>query len=154
MLARIDDVEGNLIGVLRTYLRRNGSGKASVDPVKAILGGAAGGGVRLGTASGTLMIGEGIETCLSAMQVMDLPAWATIGTAGMTGLVVPSIVKTVIILVDHDRHGAGERAARVAADCWLAEGRIVRFAMPPEEGTDFNDLLVGLTDRRPSDVSP
>jgi hypothetical protein len=35
----------------------------------------------------------------------------------------------------------GERAARIAARHWLAEGRRVRLALPPEPGSDFNDLL-------------
>jgi hypothetical protein len=29
------------------------------------------------------------------------------------------------------------------AERWLAEGRRVRLAMPPEPGSDFNDVLVG-----------
>jgi phage/plasmid primase-like uncharacterized protein len=52
-------------------------------------------------------------------------------------------VRQVIILADHDSSGAGEHAARVAAQRWLAEGRRVWIAMPPEPGTDFNDVLVG-----------
>jgi putative DNA primase/helicase len=57
--------------------------------------------------------------------------------------VLPLAVHTVIILADHDRNGAGEHAARVAAKRWVAEGRQVRIAMPPEPGTDFADILVG-----------
>jgi putative DNA primase/helicase len=52
-------------------------------------------------------------------------------------------VHEVVILADHDENGAGERAARLAADRWLAEGRRVRIAMPPQPGTDFNDVMLG-----------
>ena len=44
---------------------------------------------------------------------------------------------------DHDANGTGERAAHDAAARWLAEGRRVRIAMPPEPGADFNDVLIG-----------
>jgi putative DNA primase/helicase len=61
----------------------------------------------------------------------------------MVALMLPPIVRTVIILADHDVSGAGERAARTAAARWLAEGRRVRIAMPPQPATDFNDVLLG-----------
>jgi putative DNA primase/helicase len=52
-------------------------------------------------------------------------------------------VRHVIILADNDPNGAGERAARKAAARWLAEGRRVRIAMPPEPGSDMADVLAG-----------
>jgi hypothetical protein len=42
-----------------------------------------------------------------------------------------------------DAYHNGERAARTAAQRWLAEGRRVRLAMPPEPGTDMADVLAG-----------
>jgi hypothetical protein len=41
--------------------------------------------------------------------------------------------------------GRGEEAARNAARRWIAEGRRVQIAMPPDPGTDFNDVLLGRT---------
>jgi putative DNA primase/helicase len=99
--------------------------------------------VRLAPAAETLLIGEGIETALAAMQATAQPAWAGLSTSGMVALRLPPIVCTVVILADHDRSGAGERAARTAAQRWLAEGRRVRIAMPPEPGTDMADVLAG-----------
>jgi putative DNA primase/helicase len=92
------------------------------------------------------MVAEGIETCLAAMQSTRLPGWAAPGWAalstwGMKALVLPPVVREIIILADHDADGAGERAARVAAERWLSEGRQVRIAMPPDPDTDFADLL-------------
>ena len=89
------------------------------------------------------MIAEGIETGLAATQACGVPAWAALSTSGMRALVLPPLVHTVILLADHDVNGSGERAARAAADRWLAEGRRVRLALPPEPGSDFNDLLLG-----------
>ncbi len=145
MLARIDAVDGELIGVHRTYLRPDGSGKADIEPAKATLGCAAGGAVRLAERCETLMIGEGIETCLAAMTATRLPGWSAISAGGIETLALPALVKTVIILADHDRNGRGARAAKTAAARWLVEGRRVRIALPLEPGTDFNDVLIGRT---------
>jgi putative DNA primase/helicase len=142
MVARVDDVDGRLIGVHRTWLAR--------DPVRqwyrrdrASLGPIGGGAVRLAPPAETLLIGEGIETTAAGMLATAQPAWAALSTSGMVALVLPPIVRTVVILADHDVSGAGERAARTAAARWLAEGRRVRLAMPPEPATDFNDVLLG-----------
>jgi putative DNA primase/helicase len=109
-----------------------------------MLGRAAGGAVRLAPAAETLLVGEGIETTLVPMQATGLPGWAALSAIGIERLMLPPLVQHVVILADHDRSGAGERAAYRTADRWLAEGRRVRIAMPPEPGTDFADLLRGL----------
>ncbi len=77
------------------------------------------------------------------MQATALPAWAALSTSGMAVLALPPIVRTVIVLADHDASAAGERAARTAAARWLAEARRVRIAMPPVPGTDMADVLAG-----------
>jgi putative DNA primase/helicase len=142
MIARIDNIDGELIGVARTWLTCDTTGNwRRLD--RAMLGRAAGGAVRLASAAETLMIGEGIETCLAAMQACSLPAWAALSTSGMPALILPPIIRTVIILADHDRSGAGVRAAYATADRWLREGRRVRIAIPPKPGTDFADVLLG-----------
>jgi hypothetical protein len=125
-----------------TYLARDGRGQRHrLD--RASLGPVGGGAVRLTPAIETLLIGEGVETCLAAIEATAQHAWAALSTSGMTALELPPIVRTVVILADHDESGAGERASRLAADRWLAEGRRVRIAIPPEPRTDFNDVLRG-----------
>jgi putative DNA primase/helicase len=152
MLARIDGPNGALIGVHRTYLRRDKRGdwhrrdRASLGPI-------AGGAVRLAPPAEMLLVGEGIETCLSAMQATGTPAWSALSTAGLVGLVLPSFVHTVVILADHDQNGAGTRAAHAAAARWIGEGRRVYVAMPPEPGTDFNDVLASCAYSRISELS-
>jgi hypothetical protein len=142
MVARIDSIDGELIGVHRTWLARDSAGQWRRRD-RAMLGRAGGGAVRLAPAADVLMVGEGVETCLSAMQATNMPAWASLSTSGMVGLILPQVVRTVIILADNDCSGAGERAARTAAARWLSETRRVRLAMPPDPGTDFNDVLMG-----------
>jgi putative DNA primase/helicase len=99
-----------------------------------------GGAVRLAEAEDVLMVGEGIETCLSAKQAAGLPAWAALSTSGLRALKLPKDIREVIVLADGD--DAGEKAARECGLRWLREGRRVRIARPPR-GLDFNDLLLG-----------
>ena len=90
-----------------------------------------------------LMVGEGIETCLTAMQATAMPAWVALSTSGVAALLLPPEVRHVIILADNDASGAGELAARTAAARWLGEGRRVRIATPAQPGTDMADVLAG-----------
>ena len=140
MVGRIDSIDGELIGISRTWLCRDAAGIWRRRD-RAMLGRASGGAVRLVPAVETLMVGEGIETCLAAMTAKSMPAWAALSTAGLVALALPPILRSVVILADHDANGAGERAARTAAARWLAEGRRVKLAMPPEPGSDFADML-------------
>jgi hypothetical protein len=142
MVARIDDIDGELIGLSRTWLLRGQNGDWRRHD-RAMIGRASGGAVRLAPAAETLLTGEGIETCLAPMQSTGIPAWAALSTSGLIALVLPPVVRHIIILADNDRSGAGERAARAAAARWIAESRRVRIAIPPEPGTDFNDVLLG-----------
>ena len=127
------------MGVHRTYLARDGRGKAPVEPNKMMLGPCRGGAVRLAPAGDPLMIGEGIETCLAAMQATGHGAWAALSTSGLRTLDLPPALQDVIVLADGD--APGEAAALAAAARWRHEGRRVRIARPPQ-GADFNDVLL------------
>ena len=131
---------GSPIAVHRTFLARDGNGKAPVEPAKMMLGPCRGGVVRLGRPKDVLMIGEGIETCLAAQQASGLPAWAALSTSGLRALDLPREVRDVIVLADGD--APGEAAAQDCAWRWKREGRRVRIARAPR-GVDFNDLLQG-----------
>ena len=132
--------DGTPLAIHRTFLARDGAGKAPVDPAKMMLGPCGGGAVRLADPSDVLMIGEGIETCLAAMQATGHPAWAALSTSGLRALDLPTEVRNVIVLADGD--DAGEAAAKDCALRWTREGRRVRIARPPR-GMDFNDMLAG-----------
>src|SRR3954454_2562525 len=66
LVARIDDVDGKFIGVHRTWIAQDCAGiwrrrdRATLGPIR-------GGAVRLAPPAETLMVGEGLETCASAM---------------------------------------------------------------------------------------
>ena len=128
------------LSIHRTFLDRGGLGKAPVDTAKLMLGPCRGGAVRLAEPSEILLVGEGIETCLSAMQATGYPAWAALSAPGMRALDLPETVREVVVLADGD--DPGEAAARNCARRWIRQYRRVRIARAPR-GTDFNDVLLG-----------
>lgn len=128
MVAAVLVADGRFLGVHRTFLARDGSGKAPVSPAKMSLGPIAGSAVHLGPAADGMLVGEGIETTLAAMQIAGRPGWAALSTSGLKRLALPESVKAVTILMDADE--PGEQAARAAAGRWTGEGRTVRIARP------------------------
>src|SRR5215471_4910873 len=132
------------LAIHRTFLAPGCGGKAPVDPQKMMLGPSRGGAVRLAAAGEVLMVGEGIETCLAAIQATGHPAWAALSTSGLRALDLPNDVRDVIVLADGDE--AGEAAARDCAWRWKREARRVRIARP-HQGMDFNDMLLGRAPR-------
>jgi hypothetical protein len=146
MLALVTNgVSGEPTGIHRTFLTRGGDSKAPVDPAKMMLGPCSGGVVRLGQPDdGMVMVGEGIETCLAAMQASSKPAWAALSTSGLRSLDLPRDIHDVLVLADGD--DPGEAAANDCARRLKREGRRVRIARPPR-GLDFNDLLLRFAPR-------
>jgi hypothetical protein len=139
MVALVTDVMDTPVGIHRTFLARDGSGKAPVSPGRMSLGPIRGGAVRLAPVAQKIVIGEGIETVLSVMKRTGTPGWAALSTSGLRTLGLPRVVEEVVVLADADP--AGEAAAREAADRWSREGRHVRIARPPHGYNDFNDML-------------
>ena len=140
MIALVHDGVGNICAAHRTFLDLSGV-KAAVDPPKASIGPIAGGAIRLHPPAPELLVAEGMETAASAGMLLGLPAWAAIACGNLgTSMVLPPGVRSVVIAADSD--GPGRRAATRAARRWMAEGRVVRIAMPDIPGTDFNDVLL------------
>nr|QIO37293.1 virulence-associated protein E [Bradyrhizobium sp. 1(2017)] len=140
MVALVTGAIGNApTAIHRTFLSRDGTSKAPVETAKMMLGPCSGGIVRLGGQGGVLLIGEGIETCLSAMQATEHRTWAALSTSGLRRLDLPDDERDVVVLADAD--APGEAAAMAAARRWAREGRRVRVARPPA-GMDFNDMLI------------
>ena len=138
MVALIRDRLGNPSGIHRTFLDPNGRGKAKISPNKKMLGQVKEAAVHLAPAGETLLIGEGIETCLSAYQASGLPTWAALSAGNMASIKPPEGVSTIIVLADNDE--AGMKAAVSAAEAYAVRGLSVRIATPPA-GHDFNDVL-------------
>jgi putative DNA primase/helicase len=142
MVALVEHVDYDVVGVHRTFLTRNQSG-AWHRRDRKWLGPLGGGAVRLAKANAheRLVVSEGIETTLSVMITTGLPGWAALSASGIVSLALPREVQRVLIFADHDANGAGERAAWEARKRWSAEGRAVLIARPQQPG-DANDLLL------------
>jgi putative DNA primase/helicase len=141
MIALAVDGAGQGQAVHRTYLAPGGIGKAKLDPPRATLGPIGGAVVRLCQPhpEKPLIIGEGIETSLSAGLLTGLPAWAALSAGNMARVPLPDDVLDVWLASDHD--APGQRAAWQAADAFMAQGRAVRMLTPDAPGEDFNDIL-------------
>lgn len=140
MLAAITDARdaGRLIGVHRTYLAKDGSGKAPVEPSRMILGNKKGGVIRLvpdEQIETRLGVAEGIETALTAMRA-GWSCWAAIDAGNMARLPIwPSV--DFAIFADNDP--AGLKAANTLSARWREAGGNAVVMAPHESGKDWND---------------
>jgi phage/plasmid primase-like uncharacterized protein len=152
LLAAARDSENRLVGIHRTFLRGDGSGKAEIEPQKASLGAVRGCAVRLASLEhvlevGELVLGEGIETAASAGLLLSLPAWAAISAGNLArGVVLPTGIRKVVIASDSDP--VGQDAARDAWFRFRREGRAVRVATPHNGRGDFNDIALAAERRQ------
>jgi len=127
-------------GIHRTALSADGSKIA-----RKALGLKGGGAIKLSPLMGAgseLLIGEGIETTLSASMLgFGSPAWSVIDAGEMRRFPVLPGISRLTIAVDHDVKGAGQRAAAETRVRWEAAGLRVRTVMAPTPGHDLNDVL-------------
>ncbi len=144
MVARLRGSKGEPLGLHRTFLRPDGSGKADLPGgAKMMLGPCSGGAVRFGPDRPVIALAEGIETALSIGVASRLTVWATLSTSGMKGVILPPppVAEIIVIAADHDP--AGLAAAEETAARFEAEGRAVSVIAPQAKGADFNDVLLG-----------
>src|SRR5262245_53354689 len=101
-----------------------------------------------------LVLGEGVETTLAAALhiphrgTLLQPAWAAGCADNMANFPVLAGVKTLTLLVDHDKNGTGQEAAAKCARRWVAAGREVIRLKPHDLGADFNDIVMGKRNER------
>jgi hypothetical protein len=99
--------------------------------------------------SGQLVVGEGIETTLAASTRISYrgapltPAWSAVAKGGLGRLPVLPGVGQLILLVDHDENGEGQRAAEQCRRSWKSAGRSTVPLIPKQRGWDFNDVVLG-----------
>jgi hypothetical protein len=157
MVAAVTDAHGRMIAVHRTWLDRTPDGrwvKAPVRFAKKSLGSPRGGLIRLwrgasgkplakASADEPIVIGEGIETCLSVVIACpELRVVSAVSLWNMACVMLPDTIRAVTILKDED--GSNKQAAcgfQRAVTWFQSGGRTVRVARPPV-GKDFNDTLL------------
>jgi hypothetical protein len=139
LIARVDGAAD--FAAHRTWLRPDGSGKAPVDPARAMLGTTAGGAVQLAAGTEALAVAEGIETALSLLCGPlrgSVALWAALSATGMAALRLPDRPGHLIVATDGD--AAGRLAGASLAERADALGwRVDMLAAP--EGRDWNDVI-------------
>jgi Toprim domain-containing protein len=141
LLAAVTDLDGSITGVLRTWLARDGSGKAPLATPRRSLGRLLGHGVRLGQTADVLAAGEGLETMLSLRVVLPaLPIVAALSATHLAAFVPPSGLRRLYIARDNDR--VGRRAAEMLGVRAHAQG-IEALVLTPQ-WDDFNTDLTTL----------
>jgi len=139
-----------LVGIHKTYLDYEGSGKAKIEKSKLLKKCAetmSGGAVRLfePEPDKPLVLCEGIETALAIREYSGWPVWPCTSRTMLEKVELPDHINEVVIGADCDLSGDGERSAKVLANRLVSEGRKVRISLPPfNEGSygDWLDFLV------------
>ncbi|MCA1298021.1 toprim domain-containing protein [Stappia indica] len=146
MVATVQGPDGANVTLHRTYLRPDGLAKAEMDSPRKMMPGDIpdGSAVRLcdDFAGGALGIGEGIETCMSAAVLFEIPVWAALNTGLLKKWQPPEGCDEVVIFADNDANFAGHRAAYELANRLSAKGLSVTVKVPPLAGQDWNDVLM------------
>lgn len=141
MIAAVTDLDGKITGVHRSWLRRDGLGKAPVDPPRKAIGDLLGHGVRFGNAQDVLAAGEGIETILSLRQALPtMPMVSALSAGHLAAILFPPHLRRLYIVRDNDPAGDSARDRLVDR---AHEAGIEAITLSPMLG-DFNDDLMSV----------
>ncbi|MBX9591676.1 MAG: toprim domain-containing protein [Hyphomonadaceae bacterium] len=120
LMSAVTDLDGRVVGVQRTWLARDGSGKAPLPTPRRAMGQLAGNGVRFGTPTDVMAVGEGLETMLALRQILPaMPMVAALSASHLAMLSLHPGLRRLYVARDNDRaghHGADKLAARARAD--------------------------------------
>lgn len=129
-----------VIAVHRSFIDPGSHGLARFDQPRRALGSLGTGAVRLAPPrDGILGLAEGIETALSAMQLFQVPCWATLGNERFGLVTIPDGVRELHLFLDHDAGGALAEAR--AREAYAREDRRLVARRPDTSGFDWNDVL-------------
>jgi putative DNA primase/helicase len=140
LVADVRDHAGEIVTSHVTYLD-NGRKLADRTPRKMLssLQGREACAVRLYPIHGDSMgIGEGIETCIAASVLHDMPVWAALNTSLLAKFTPPADIKRLIVYLDRDV--AGLTAAAQLFE--RLQGRIrLELKTPPAPASDWAEVL-------------
>jgi hypothetical protein len=143
MVAVVQNIDGEIMGLHRTYLDPITNNKADIKPNKMMLGNISGGAVKLsGALFAPLIVCEGIETGLSILEAVNYPVWALLSAANFENVIPPPITQISSIIIAADNDDAGTKAAEKLATKLALQGYAIKICTPTY-ANDFNDLLKG-----------
>ena len=124
LLGIVTDVDGNLTGLQRTWLARDGSDKAPLPDPRRAMGRLLGNAVRFGKPKDIMAAGEGIETVLSLLSLFPaLPIAAGLSASHLAAIQFPPGLCRLYVLRDNDAAGdfaedrLAERCREAGIDC-------------------------------------
>ena len=129
-----------LVALERTFLDAD-RGRRSRDlrEPRRMLGQPGRGCVRLARAHDVLGLAEGVESAISAMVLLGIPVWATLGSERFGRVDIPDRIQRLILLADNDP--AGHLAIEAASSALAAGGRSIEVQWPWGGLNDWNDVL-------------
>lgn len=138
LIAAVTDLAGQITGLHRTWLARDGSGKAPIGTPRRAMGDLLGHGVRFGSAADVLAAGEGIETVLSVRNLLPrMPMLAAGSASHLAAILLPPGLRRLYIL--RDRDPAGRAACDRLSERAVSLGIATVVLSPRLE--DFNEDL-------------
>ena len=153
IVAKFESVDGELMGLHRTYLNTGCTSKLNInDPFTGRLldakkmmaryqGSNTGTAIQLCPAAESLAVCEGIENGAAIYQESGLPVWACGSAGGMAAMALPSSVKQLFVFADTDANEAGIKAARRLESRAIAQGIEVRIWQSGIDGVDVLDTV-------------
>ncbi|MGN7930548.1 DUF7146 domain-containing protein [Sphingopyxis sp. 22461] len=138
LIAAVTDDSG-LLAIQRTFLDARGRRARDLGKPRRLLGRPGAGAVRLAAATDTLGLAEGIETAMSAMILLGIPIWATLGSERFPHIAIPRSVTRLLLFPDNDV--AGHLAIPLATEAHTMPGRRIDADWPWHGLNDWNDTL-------------
>lgn len=138
MIGVVTDLSDRITGAHRTWLAPDGSGKAPIDIQRKAMGDLLGHAVRFGLSRDVIAAGEGIESVLSAREVMPgMSAAAALSAAHLAAILFHDTLRRLYIVRDNDRAGDGARNTLIERASAVG---IEAITLSPMLG-DFNEDL-------------
>jgi hypothetical protein len=136
LLGIVTGLDGNLTGLQRIWLARDGGDKAPLPDPRRAMGLLLGNAVRFGKPRDIMAVGEGIETVLSLLSLFPaLPMAAGLSAAHLAASLVCSF---------------SQKRSRPASNCLIEarKSRLVSFTRPREVLSKLDEASESLFDRR------
>jgi len=142
MIAEVCSATTNeFLGVHRTFIKSDGSGKAEVQPQRMALGCLGGGVIKVSVDEDvTIGIGvcEGVEDAIAVINSGWRPVWCCISAGNLGRFPLLPGIESLTVFADADQ--AGIKAARCAVRRWRQAGWEARVVVPMR-AKDFGEAL-------------
>lgn len=129
-----------LVAIQRTYFAPDRPIRArDLGKPRRVLGRPQAGAVQLSPVNEVLGLAEGTETAMSAMVLLGIPVWATLGAERLHRIAIPAGVSRLVLLPDNDPAGRAGLAKALVA--YRTPGRSIEVIWPLAGCKDWNDAL-------------